>query len=113
MVKIGLRSLVVSAGIALLLLTVLSDLSPEQVDLFKDAKIGSEVTIECVVVQCNHSKTGHILTAMDKGGAGASIYLPSAVLATPVPAGSVIKATVTPSEDDSTFLFASSVKLVS
>ncbi|HEY3420833.1 MAG TPA: hypothetical protein VGK23_09790 [Methanomassiliicoccales archaeon] len=113
MVKIGLRSLVVCAGVALLLLSILSDLSPERVDLFKDVKVGNEGTVECVVVQCNHSKTGLIITAMDKDGAGASIFLPPSVLAAPVPPGSVIKVVLTPSEDDPTFMFASSFELIS
>jgi hypothetical protein len=112
MVKIGLRFIVVSAGVALVLLTLFSDLSPERVETFKDARVGSDVSIECVVVQCNHSKTGLILKTMDRDGAGASIFFPPSVLAAPVPVGSVIKVTVTPSEDDPTFLFASSFKLL-
>jgi hypothetical protein len=84
MVKIGLRSLVLAAGIALALLTVFSNLTPEQVEAFRDAKVGSEVTVECVVVQCNHSKTGLILTAIDVEGAEASIFLSQSVMAIPI-----------------------------
>ena len=112
MVKIGLRSLVVSAGVALLLLTVFSDLVPAHVDGFEDAMIGDTVSVECVVVQCNHSKTGLIITALDRNGVGASIFLQPSVLAAPVPVGSVVRVMVTPSEDDPKFMFASSIKVL-
>jgi hypothetical protein len=113
MVKISLRSLAVSAGVALLLLTVFSDLSPERVDLFKDVKAGGEVTVVCVVMQCNHSKTGLILNVMDRSGAVVGVYVPASIMAVPVPIGSAIRVTVTPSENDPTFMFASSVELAS
>lgn len=109
--KISLRSLVVSAGVALVLLTVFSDLVPERVDEFKDAMVGSEVSVECVVVQCNHSKSGLIVTAIDMSGARASIFLAPSVLAEPITAGTAIRVVVTPSGDDPGFFFASSIEL--
>ncbi len=112
-VKVGLRSLVVSAGVALVLLTAFSELTPQPVDLFKDAMEGSEVSVECIVIQCNQSKSGHIITAMDKGGEVASIYLSPSVLAASVPAGSVIRVVLTPSEDDPSFMFASFLEISS
>ncbi len=113
MVKIGLRSLVISAAAALVLLTVFSDLAPSHVDGFKDVGGSDPVSVECIVVQCNHSKTGLIMTAMDRDGARASIFLQPSVLEDPVPAGSVVRVSVTPSSDDATFMFASSAEVLS
>ena len=113
MVKIGLRSLVVSAGVALVLLTIFSDLVPDHVEGFADATSGGAVMVECVVVQCNHSKNGLIITAVDRNGLEASIYLQPSVLPDPVPAGSVVKLAVTPSETDPRFMFASSFEILS
>ena len=113
MVKIGLRSLIVSAGVALVLMTVFSDLVPAHVDGFGDVAAGKDASVECIVVQCNHSKTGLIMTALDRNGAGASIFLSPSVLAAPVPAGTVVRVTVTPSEDDPAFLFASKIEVLS
>ena len=111
--KFGLRSLVVSAGVALVLLTMFSDLVPDHVDGFADAASGKPVIVECAVVQCNHSKTGLIMTAVDRNGAEASVYLQPSVLPDPVPIGSVVKLEVTPSDTDPTFMFASSCKVLS
>jgi hypothetical protein len=111
--KMGLRSLIVSAGVALVLLTVLSDLVPGHVDGFDDVAVGKSVSVECVVVQCNHSKSGLIMTALDRNGAGASIFLSPSVLAAPVPVGTVVRVTVIPSGDDPTFLFASKIEVLS
>jgi hypothetical protein len=113
MAKISLRSLVVSAGVALVLLTVFSDLVPAHVDGFEDVAVGSNMSVECIVVQCNHSKSGLIMTALDRNGAGASIFLSPSVLAGPVAVGTVVRVTVTPSEDDPTFMFASKVEVLS
>ena len=111
--KFGLRSLVVSAGVALVLLSTFSDLVPDHVDGFADAANGRAVIVECVVVQCNHSKTGLIITAVDRNGAEASIYLQPSVLSDPVPVGSIVKLTVTPSDADPKFMFASSFEILS
>lgn len=113
MMKFGLRSLVVSAGVALVLLTVFSDLTPAHEDGFKDVVSGKTVSVECIVIQCNHSRTGLIITAMDRNGAQASIFLQPSVLPEPVPAGSVVRLAVTPSDDDPTFMFASSAEVLS
>ena len=111
--KIGLRALVVSAAVALFLLTVFSDLAPDRVAGFGDAVIGGTVSIDCVVVSCNHSKTGLIMTAVDRNGAEARIFLQPSVMAAPVPCGSVVRVAVTPSEEDPAFMFASSFKVLS
>jgi hypothetical protein len=113
MAKIGLRSLVISAGVALVLLTVFSDLVPAHVDGFEDAAVGNNVSIECIVVQCNHSKSGLIISALDRNGAGASIFLSPSVLAGPVSVGTVVRVTLTPSEDDPMFMFASKIEVLS
>jgi hypothetical protein len=113
MAKIGLRALVISAGVALVLLTMFSELAPIQVVDFGDAAVGGTVSIDCVVVSCNHSKTGLIMTAVDRNGAEARIYLQPSVLAEPVPSGSVVRVAVTPSEEDPVFMFASSVEVLS
>ena len=112
MVRIGLRTLVVCAGTALVLLTVFSDLAPDHVTGFGDAVSGGTVSVDCIVIQCNHSKTGLIMTAMDQNGAQASIFLQPSVLAEPVPAGAMVRLDVTPSDGDATFLFASSAKVL-
>ena len=108
MVKIRLRTLVVCAGIALVLLTIFSDLTPVHANGFQDAVGGGTVSVDCVVISCNHSKTGLIMTALDRNGIQASIFLQPSVLADPVPAGSVVRVAVTPSDDDASFMFASS-----
>jgi hypothetical protein len=113
MIKIGLRSLVIFASVALVLLTVFSDLAPVHVEGFKDVTGSDPVSVECVVVQCNHSKTGLIMTAMDRDGAEARVFLQPSVLAEPVPTGSVVRLVVTPSADDAMFMFASSAEVLS
>jgi hypothetical protein len=113
MVKIGLRSLVVSAGVALVLLTISSDLVPAHVDGFADAISDGQVLVVCVVVQCNRSKTGLIVDAVDQNGLEASIYLQPSVLSDPIPIGSVVRLDVTPSDTDPTFMFASSCEVLS
>ena len=124
--KIGLGTLTIFAGVALVLLVVFSDLAPDNAESFlfsdlapdnaesfSDAESGSTVTVDCVSLQCNRSKTGLIMTAVDRDGVQASIYLNPSVLAVPVPAGSVVRVAVTPSDDDPTFLFAASVEVIS
>ena len=111
--KIGLGTLTIFAGVALVLLVVFSDLAPDNAESFSDVESGSTVTVDCVSLQCNRSKTGLIMTAVDRDGVQASIYLNPSVLADPVPAGSVVRVAVTPSDDDPTFLFAASVEVIS
>jgi hypothetical protein len=113
MAKIGLKALVISAGVALVLLTLFSELMPVQVNGFRDVTIGDTVSIDCMVVSCGHSKTGLIMTAVDRNGDEARIYLQSSVLAEPVLSGSAVRVAVTPSEEDPAFMFASSVKVLS
>ena len=55
MVKIGLRPLVVCAAVVLVLMTVFSDLTPDHVAGFKDAVSGDTVSVDCIVIQCNHT----------------------------------------------------------
>ena len=111
--KIGLGTLTTCAGVALVLLVVFSDLAPDNAESFSDAESGSTVTVDCVSLQCNRSKTGLIMTAIDRDGVQASIYLNPSVLADPVPTGSVVRVAVTPSDDDPAFLFAASVEVIS
>jgi hypothetical protein len=111
--KIGLGTLTICAGVALVLLVIFSDLAPDNAESFSDAETGSTVTVDCVSLQCNRSKTGLIMTAVDRDGVQARIYLNPSVLADPVPAGSVVRVAVTPSDDDPTFLFAASVEVIS
>jgi hypothetical protein len=113
MKKIGIRSLVVCAAVVLTLLTVFSDLMPHKVEGFQDAVSGGTVSVDCIVVHCNRTKTGLIMTAMDRDGVQASIFLQSSILAEPVPAGSVVRVAVTPSDDDPMFMFASSAEVLS
>ena len=105
--------MVVSAGVALVLLSIFSDLVPEHVDGFANAANGGAVLVECVVVQCNRSKTGMIIAAIDRNGAEASIYLQPSVLSDPVPVGAVVKMTVTATDADPAFMFASSFEIIS
>jgi hypothetical protein len=111
--KIGLRSLVACAAVALVLLTVFSDLMPAKVEGFEDAVSGDKVSVDCVVVHCNRSRTGLIMTAMDRDGVQASIFFQPSILAEPVPAGSLVRVSVTPSDDDPMFMFASSAEVLS
>ncbi len=111
--KISLRALVISAGVALLLMTAFSDLAPTRIEGFGNATAGEPVSIDCVVVRCDHSKTGLIVTAMDRMGVEARIYLRSAVMPEPVPVGTLLRIVVTPSEEDPHFMFASSVEVLS
>jgi hypothetical protein len=113
MVKIGIRSLVACAMVALILLTILSDLTPRRVEGFNDAVKGGTVSVDCIAVSCNRSKTGLIMTALDQNGDRASIFLGPSVLKDPVPAGSSVRLAVTPSDDDPTFMFASSAVVLS
>jgi hypothetical protein len=113
MVKIGLKSLVACALVSLILLTIFSDLKPDHVEGFRDAVSGATVSVDCIVVHCNHSKTGLIMTALDRNGAQANIFLQPSVMADPVPAGSLMRLAVTPSDDDATFMFASSAEIIS
>ncbi len=113
MAKISLRALVISAGVALFLMTAFSDLAPVHIEGFGNATAGESVSVDCVVVRCDHSKTGLIVTAMDKTGVEARIYLQLAVLSEPVPAGTVLRMVVTPSEEDPSFMFASFVEILS
>ena len=113
MVKFGLRSLVVSAGVALVLLTISSDLVPAHVDGFADVISDGQVLVECVVVQCNRSKTGLIIDAVDQNGVEASVFMQPSVLSDPIPIGAVVKLDVTPSDTDPKFMFASSCEVLS
>lgn len=113
MAKISLRALVISAGVALFLMTVFSDLAPAHIEGFGNTTAGETVSVDCVVVRCDQSKTGLIVTAMDRTGVEARIYLQSAVMPEPVPVGSVLRIVVTPSEEDPLFMFASSVEVLS
>jgi hypothetical protein len=110
--KISVRSLTIAAGIVLLALAITSDLTPVQVVGFQDATGGDPATVDCIVVQCNRSKTGIIINAVDQNGGRASIYFQPSVLQELLPAGSAIKVAVTPSDDDPTFLFASSIEVL-
>ena len=113
MVKIGLRSLVGCAMLALILLTVFSDLTPHRVEGFKDAVKGSPVSVDCIVISCNNSKSGFIMSALDQNGDHAGIFLALSVLSEAVPAGSSVRLTVAPSDDDPAFMFASSAEVLS
>lgn len=113
MVKPGLRSLVICAAIALALLTLFSDLAPDRVDGFDDAVSGDTVSVDCIVIHCNRSKTGMIMTAIDRDMVQASIFLQPSVLLELVPAGSLVRVAVTPSDDDKMFMFASSAEVLS
>lgn len=113
MVKFALRSLVACATVALVLLTVFSDLTPHSVDGFEDAVQGGDVSVDCIVLHCNRTKTGFIMTALDQKGEQASIFLAPSVLNGPVPAGSAVRMVVTPSDDDPDFFFASSAEVLS
>jgi hypothetical protein len=113
MIKIGLRSLVVCATVALILLTIFSDLTPHHVEGFEDAVKGGPVSVDCIVIHCNHTKSGFIMTALDQNGDQASIFLAQSVLNESVAAGSAVRLAVTPSDDDPNFLFASSAEVLS
>ena len=113
MARISLRALVISAGVALFLMTAFSDLAPVRIESFGNATAGGPVSVDCVVVRCDHSKTGLIVRAMDRTGVEARIYLQPAVMPEPVPVGTLLRFVVTPSEEDPLFMFASSVEVLS
>ena len=107
------RVLFVAASLAVLVLLVLSDFRSIQVASFSEMPpSGGRFKISCVVIGCGTSQKGWVLTLRDCAGGEVGAFLSRDSLLEPPAAGAIVELIGEVAEDDRSFVFIESLKVV-
>lgn len=108
LVQASVKGLFVLASISVLLLLMLSDFRPVEVETFRDSPSGGRFKISCLLVDCRTSQKGWVLTVRDTIGAEVDAFLGRNVAMKPPEVGSIIELVGEKTEDDPSFLIIES-----
>ncbi len=105
----SVRALFVLASISVLLLLILSDFRPVEVETFQDSPPGVRFKISCLLVDCRTSQKGWVLTVRDTLGAEVDAFLGRNVAMEPPEVGTILELVGEKTEDDPSFLIIESL----
>jgi hypothetical protein len=108
LVQASVKGLFVLASISVLLLLMLSDFRPVEVENFRDSPSSGRFKISCLLVDCRTSQKGWVLTVRDTVGAEVDAFLGRNVAMKPPEVGSIIELVGEKTEDDPSFLIIES-----